>query len=60
MFVYMLVTLDKYELPLIVADSPKELAARTGEKATSISRQICRSKKYGRRCQYVKVDIGNG
>lgn len=30
MFLWLMITTDKYELPLIVADSPKELAKLAG------------------------------
>ena len=41
MYLYMKVTKDKYELPIAVADTPRELSKMVGIKAQSISRYIC-------------------
>lgn len=60
MYVYMKVTKDKYELPVVMAESPRELAAITGDNVNTITTQVSREKagneKYGR-CSYVKVEL---
>lgn len=40
MKLYLKVTKDKYELPIAVAESPRELAKMTGDDAKSISKYI--------------------
>lgn len=55
--VYMLVTQDRYELPLIVADTMAELARLTGQKRSSVASAISHAKKKGFNSQYVKVVI---
>lgn len=54
---WMLVSKDKYELPLMVCDSVAELARRTGSTQNNIYSAISKGKKRGNRCQYVKVTI---
>ena len=58
MKVYMAVTADKYELPVVVADSPAELARLCGltygSVLSSISKgNICRSRK----AKLLKIEI---
>lgn len=53
--VYMLVTQDKYELPLVVADTVAELAKLTGKKRSSVASAISHAKKKGFSSRYVKV-----
>lgn len=53
--VYMLVTQDKYELPLVVADTVTELARLTGVKRNVISSAMSHAKKKGFKSMYVKV-----
>lgn len=58
MFVYMAVTADKYELPLAIADSPKQLAKLVGTTPAKISSAIGKNingKYLG--LKYVKVWI---
>ena len=55
--VYMLVSNDKYELPLVVADSVAELAHILGIKQNVISSAISHSKKKGFKSMYVKVEL---
>lgn len=61
MKVYMKVMADKYELPIAIADSPKELAEMVGVKANSISSQITRAERgyltVGK-ALYHRVEIG--
>ena len=54
---YMLVTQDKYELPLIVADTVAELAKLTGQKRSSVASAITHAEKKGFKSMYVKVVI---
>ena len=56
--VYMMVTNDEYELPLIVADTLDELAEKAGKKKTTIS--MCLYKyNAGKtsRCMYRRVEV---
>ena len=55
--VYMLVTQDKYELPLAVADSIAELARIIGVKQNYISSAMSHAKKKGFKSMYVKVIV---
>jgi hypothetical protein len=52
MKLYMKVTKDEYELPLIVEDSPTRLAERLGLKVRSVTSMI--SRKSG---GFVKVEV---
>ena len=53
----MYVTHDKYELPLAVAGSVKELAYMLKVKPTSISSVLSKAKRKGFKSRYVKVEI---
>lgn len=53
-YIYMIVTRDKYELPLGVYDSPIEMAKATGKPHSSICCAL--SRKYGKSI-YRKVKI---
>lgn len=53
----MLVTKDKYELPLVVADTVAELAKLTGQKRSSVASAISHAKKKGFSSRYVEVVI---
>jgi hypothetical protein len=55
--VYMVVTNDKYELPVLVADSIAELARMAGVKPSLISSAICHAKKKGHKSIYVRVSM---
>lgn len=55
--VYMLVTQDKYELPLVVADTVAELARITGQKRSSIASAMSHANKKGFSSRYKKVVI---
>lgn len=59
MIVYMKVTRDKYELPIAVADSVRELSRMTGATENSIWSNITHQKtgeiKHG---SFKRVDIG--
>lgn len=58
MTVWMYVTMDKYELPIYVADSVKELAQLVGTSTKHIHSAIwhARQRKNGR-SKFVKVEI---
>lgn len=55
-YYWLLVTGDKYELPLYVADSVTELAHYTGKTENAIRSAICHAKRRGTyRSQYRRV-----
>jgi hypothetical protein len=51
--------MDKYELPIYVADSAKELAQLVGTKTKHIHSAIWHAQKRNGRCKYVKVEVDN-
>ena len=53
----MLVTSDKYELPLVVEDSAGLLARRLGVKPNNIMSAISKARNRKGRCKFVKVVI---
>lgn len=58
MKVYMEITLDKYELPVAVADSVKELAKLRNISADTIYNVMYHSKIKGfKRCKYIKIEL---
>lgn len=57
MIVWMKVTKDKYELPVVVADTCVELAAILGVSENSIRTAICNSKRQHYNTVYRKVEI---
>lgn len=57
MTLWLYVTNDKYELPLVVADSLPLLARKLGIKPNTIYTALNRGKNLGYRCRYVKVVI---
>lgn len=57
MTIVMLVTADKYELPLIVADSIADLAREIGKTPTDLYSAMSRARKRGGRCKYVRVEV---
>lgn len=60
MKLYMEVTTDKYELPLAVAPTIRELARITGTNANNISACITRARKRGWKSKYIVVEIEGG
>lgn len=52
MKLYMKVTKDEYELPLIVEDSPTKLAERLGLKVGSVTSMVSKN-----RSGFVKVEV---
>lgn len=59
MFIYMEVTQDKYELPVAVAGSVKELAIIRGITENAISSSMSHARKNGYKCKYVRVEVCN-
>lgn len=57
MTVFMAVTMDKYELPIAVADTRKELANMLHVTPRTISCAIAHAKQKGWNCIYHKVEI---
>ena len=57
MTIWLKVTMDKYELPIAVADSAKELAAITGASINTIKSSHCRYAKHGCKSPYRKVKV---
>lgn len=57
MTVYLEVTRDKYELPVNVADSQKELAILSGVSRKTVEQSIHRYKKNGNAGRFRKVII---
>ena len=57
MILYMLVTFDKYEYPLIVEESLDELAKKCKCTKNAISSAICHSRKNGGKSRFVKVEV---
>ena len=54
---YMLISHDKYELPLAVADTINELAKMLGKNPNTISSIMYHARKKGQWCRYIKVDV---
>ena len=49
--------LDKnYDLPLIIAESAREMAEKRGIKRDSVYEIISKAKRLGYRCRYIVVD----
>ena len=53
---YLQVTTDKYRLPLLVADSPKELAKMMGTKDVNINSALSHAKKRRDNSMYEVVE----
>ena len=56
-YLYVKTTADRYELPVAVADSVKELAEMLGVNANMISAAICHARKAGWKSIYKKVKL---
>ena len=54
---YMEVTKDEYELPVVVAESLSELSRMTGLSLSGLSHRFHDKLKPGRRSKYVRVEI---
>lgn len=55
--IYMLVTSDKYELPIMVCDTVYEMARKLGVCKHSIWNALLYSKRSGSKSKYVEVII---
>ena len=57
--VYMLVTADKYELPILITESLAEMSRLTGFKKTKISEFIARKSERLRyiNAKFIKIEI---
>lgn len=55
--IFMKVTSDIYELPVLIADSAKELAKMDGNKSVNIRTAIRNAEKKGYKSRYVKVTL---
>lgn len=53
---YMLVSQDKHEMPLMVCDTVQELSDKTGASENCIRSAISHAKKDGNKSKYVKVE----
>ena len=57
MTLWMEVSRDKYEHPIVIADSPQELAEKCGVKVHSIHSYMSHCRKTNAHCKYVKVEV---
>ena len=57
MILWLRVTQDEYELPMVVADSRTELAEMLGVRPKNISSTMAHAKRRGWRCCYQKVEV---
>jgi hypothetical protein len=57
MALWMQVTMDEYELPLVVARSSGELARLVGVSNSTVAALVSNAKRRGCRCRYVKVEV---
>lgn len=57
MTLWLRISMDKYELPMVVADTSTELARMCGVAEGTVASSIHHSKVSGHRSRYVKVDI---
>lgn len=47
---------ENYDLPLIIAESAREMAEKRGIKRDSVYEIISKARRLGYRCRYVVVD----
>ncbi len=57
MYVWMQVTKDRFELPVVLADTAEELAKKVGTSAASIYSSISHANAKGYHCQFVRVKL---
>lgn len=60
MTLWMEVTTDDLELPLVVASSAEELARKNGKTRHNIYSAISKAKARGYKSRYVKVEVEDG
>ena len=56
-FLWLMITQDKYELPLVVADTAKELAMITGTTKNNVVSSACRYRRDGWGTKFVRVKL---
>lgn len=54
-YYWMMVTRDRYELPIFVAESVRELARMVGCSASTIRKNESEGRRYGSKTAYVRV-----
>lgn len=52
---WLMVSTDKYELPLIVEDSAAKLARRAGVNVTTVMTSACNAERTGKWAKYIRV-----
>lgn len=57
MTLWMEITTDDLELPLVVASSAEELARKIGKTKNNICSSVSKAKTRGYRSRYVKVEV---
>lgn len=57
MTLYLKITKDKYELPLAVAGSMRELSRMCRITESAVSHAMHETQRRGGRCQYIKVEV---
>ena len=57
MVLWLKVTNDKYELPMAVAESSKELEQMLGLSKRTVSKQVRNAERTKRKCQYIKIEV---
>lgn len=55
--VWLMVTADKYELPVAVADTAEELARIVGVSSRNIYSVVSKAKRRGGFCRYINVRV---
>lgn len=58
-YVWTYTTDDKYELPLVVADSAKELGEMLNLDGNAVRSALCHAVKRGTNCRYHKIYVGD-
>lgn len=56
-YVWMLVSNDKYELPLYVADTAQELADILGIPVINVTSAMSHARRRGNNCKYKKIKV---
>lgn len=57
MVLWLKVTNDKYELPLAVAESSRELEQMLGLNRKTVYKQVWNAEKTKTKCQYIKIEV---
>ena len=57
---YMMVSKDKYELPLMVEDTMKGLARRAGVSSSTVVHSITNARTRGTKSQYIEICMEEG